>query len=648
VAASSDLLSLAMQAMTALRRTLGTARGRFAVRLLAGMLLVSVPIAAALSIVLTRRSADDIVTLTENDVETAADSEAGKLEDWLGERRGDMAVVASLARERVGDPGLASVLADVAAAYDSYDVIVVADLAGVVTASSDSSRVIRLAGEDWFQAAASGVPVLRSPREVDGTLLWPVAHPVTGADGRPAGVVAGDLKVGKLADLLTEADEETDSEVVAVDADHRLVYSTRMGRVTDDADLLGKGGLRTTIRTTGVNRALAGDVGHANYDDHRGVEVLAGFTRLESLDWAVVVSERRSVVLEPVTTGRRLGWSLVAIAALAALGFSSWFARRTTKPILELSEAAIAVAGGRLESRVEPGGADEVERLGQAFNAMVESLHRLVANVRTAVVDVNSAAAGLSASSEELAATTTEQAAAVTETSATTEELARASSSIAETVDDVASQAGETRESLELAESDIQASSERTLALAERVAEISLILGLINDIADQTNLLALNAAIEAARAGEEGRGFAVVAEEVRRLAERSKASAGEIAAIIEGVQAETNATVMAMEKGAKQMQRGLALLEQVAEATAQVRLTTQQQRSATSQVVETMEQLTDTSGQVSATAQQIAGAAADLAALAADLERTAAQAAGATPTGTTGTSGTDDGTGTGG
>ena len=183
-------------------------------------------------------------------------------------------------------------------------------------------------------------------------------------------------------------------------------------------------------------------------------------------------------------------------------------------------------------------------------------------------------------------------------------------------------------DNLEQAESDIMASSERTLALAERVSQIGAILTLINDIADQTNLLALNAAIEAARAGESGRGFAVVAEEVRRLAERSKDSAGDIASIIEGVHTETNATVMAMEKGAKQMQRGLTLLEGVTEATAQVRLTTQQQRSATGQVVETMEQLTDASRQVSATAQQIAAAAGTLATLSADLETTAAQPAG--------------------
>lgn len=64
--------------------------------------------------------------------------------------------------------------------------------------------------------------------------------------------------------------------------------------------------------------------------------------------------------------------------------------------------------------------------------------------------------------------------------------------------------------------------------LAENVTNIISIVGTVENIAEQTNLLALNASIEAARAGEHGRGFAVVAEEVRKLAESSKAAVNTI------------------------------------------------------------------------------------------------------------------------
>ena len=49
----------------------------------------------------------------------------------------------------------------------------------------------------------------------------------------------------------------------------------------------------------------------------------------------------------------------------------------------------------------------------------------------------------------------------------------------------------------------------------------------------------------------------MVADEVRRLAERSKGSAGDISLIVDSAREETNVTVMAMEKRARQMQAGI-------------------------------------------------------------------------------------------
>jgi methyl-accepting chemotaxis protein len=490
----------------------------------------------------------------------------------------------------------------------------VSDIRGLITQVGDGSQLILDPDLDTYYIMDA--LLLRAPEVVTR------AHEIVDAMGGSALSTDARLALaGSVAILREHAD------ALATDVATSVREAPNFSRVETLQPTLGPLVDRTRAAATALgDAATAALAGGPNIDRAALDAALSELDASIHALWPALIDQEDSMLKVRLDgdTGRKR-FALLAVLAALALSVALTFAvaRRITGNVGAVARAAEDLAAGDFTQRADVRSADEIGAMSNAFNAMAGGLQRLVSGVQDASIDVSAAATQLSSSAEELAATTTQQSAAVTETTATTEELARASSSIAETADEVAAQASETRENLEQAEADVLASGERTIALAAKVRDIGAILDLINDIADQTNLLAVNAAIEAARAGEDGLGFAVVADEVRRLAERSKESAGDISNIVSTVQGETNATVMAMEKGAKQMRHGLALLERVAEATEQVRFTTQQQRSATAQVVETMEQLTDSSRQVSLTAQQIASAASSLAGLASDLDGTA-------------------------
>lgn len=101
--------------------------------------------------------------------------------------------------------------------------------------------------------------------------------------------------------------------------------------------------------------------------------------------------------------------------------------------------------------------------------------------------------------------------------------------------------------------------------LEDRTKQIGSIVSVISEISDQTNLLALNAAIEAARAGESGRGFAVVADEVRSLAKRTGDATAQIETMINEVQIETAASVIAMNSTQPQVESGKEHTENASE-----------------------------------------------------------------------------------
>ena len=172
----------------------------------------------------------------------------------------------------------------------------------------------------------------------------------------------------------------------------------------------------------------------------------------------------------------------------------------------------------------------------------------------------------------------------------------------------------------------IRSSAHYVQDLGGMAEDIGKIVGVIDEIAEQSNLLALNAAIEAARAGEHGLGFAVVAEEVRKLAERSARSTGEIADLVGRIQSQVSKAVSNMEKSTSIVEQGMRRTEElrsnlqnigtsvtevsscsreIGEATAEQSAGTQQIEQATSRLGELTHEISAATEQQSSGTEQV-------------------------------------------
>jgi methyl-accepting chemotaxis protein len=116
----------------------------------------------------------------------------------------------------------------------------------------------------------------------------------------------------------------------------------------------------------------------------------------------------------------------------------------------------------------------------------------------------------------------------------------------------------------------IDQESQKAVAAMQRLtlqtAEVAKILEVIKDLVSDTELLAFNAAIIAAKAGAEGRGFSVVAEEIRDLADRTTASAGEIEAIVKSIREDTGQVGATVESTGRFIGRGTELSRHTGDA----------------------------------------------------------------------------------
>ncbi|CAI6227924.1 Methyl-accepting chemotaxis protein TlpC [Bacillus subtilis] len=302
------------------------------------------------------------------------------------------------------------------------------------------------------------------------------------------------------------------------------------------------------------------------------------------------------------------------------------FTRKINKRLTALKSAFESAGNGDMTIEVSDKTGDELSELSVYYNKMRMKLNDTIQTVQQSALQLASASQQLSAGAEE--------------TNQASEKITEAVQQIANGAQDQITRIENSESSLKQASADIRDISANTAAIADkgqlaqskadigqkeianvqaqmdaihqsiqksgeiihqldgRSKQIEQILSVITQIADQTNLLALNAAIEAARAGEQGKGFAVVADEVRKLAEESQQSAGQISKLIIEIQNDMNRSARSVEHVKTEAAEGVTMIQRTRDAFKEI-------AAATGEISAEISDLSASVTNISASAHQI-------------------------------------------
>lgn len=258
--------------------------------------------------------------------------------------------------------------------------------------------------------------------------------------------------------------------------------------------------------------------------------------------------------------------------------------------------------------------AENVGELASSVRETVSSIEEMAYSIREVAKNVDA----LSLTAEETSSSMNEMDVSIDQVQSNANETARLS-------EEVATDAEKGAEAILKTIGEIyriKESSQEAVAvisnLGFRIEAIGQILAVIDDVAEQTNLLALNAAIIAAQAGEHGKGFAVVADEIKDLAERAGGSTKEIAELIKTIQSESKNAILAVERGAHNVDRGVEVSNEAERALKKILDSSQKSTNmvraiarATVEQAKGSKQVTDAIGRIAETVQQIAAATAE-------------------------------------
>jgi methyl-accepting chemotaxis protein len=196
-------------------------------------------------------------------------------------------------------------------------------------------------------------------------LLQPVK-----VDGKTLGVVAFEVSIDYLNNLLNEESDENAPHIFMATLEGREVRSAK------DEDVRHDGPVLDAARKGSVVGFFPG----AN-----GKELFGYYKRALEYPWVFGLTVDKAVAFAPVTESMRTMITFI-LFSLFVTGFLVFFLTgRISGRLRSISEVAEEIAGGKLDLRLDPGADDEIGRLARSFNKMSHHVQLRLLALETAI-----------------------------------------------------------------------------------------------------------------------------------------------------------------------------------------------------------------------------------------------------------------------
>ncbi|MGH0800914.1 methyl-accepting chemotaxis protein [Bacillus cereus] len=393
-----------------------------------------------------------------------------------------------------------------------------------------------------------------------------------------------DMKsVGQTYVTGAKLNEKAELQIVALDTELANTVSVKPGEYYEQPTYW----MKTYDKVIQTKQAQMTEV----YEDELGfwVTILEPVTDENKNIIAIVAADLEASII-PLTKKNFMiqGLLFIIISLTIAITIQIFISRNSLSPLKDLQEGLRKVGEGDLSMKLNER-SDDIGITNIYFNNTIKKFNKILDKVRETAEQVSTSSQELSVSTKENSIAFKEIASAITglnlgahsheyvvqkclgivqEMESKMKAIKGAAKQVGNALEDMEQHSVEGKDlikqivnQMKRIQDTVQDVSSSIYAFEARSKEIHEILTVITTISNQTNSLALNASTESSCAGEMGEEFLGVADEVHILAERTEASARDIAKLIGETQAEAERAVRSIQKSSKEVEVGITLVQ---------------------------------------------------------------------------------------